>query len=1116
MISIKSPVLNSHNQTIEHSTNALTTKVPTAPLRPRQLVYRGVVQARGLWFDLDVLDEATARERVLDCWTTGATVSRFPDGLLSLWPHARRVVCERVLALPLVESEGILLSAPLSPAERRQLLGEEPRAALSTLVLVRASQAQVRAVSDAKSEDIARWLDVSNFRVEAVQSLGEAPAAPLMLVQPTDFDARQALTGQEADPQLQRVLDALRGENSAIKSSKSDSVLQMLQGLGASLLNMVDGVRSWQKPRLGSRRPLSLLTLWLLVALAVAVFRGDIWKILLAMFAVWLLREILPPIQLPGSATRVSTAPSSANVASGSVILSALATALARLVARFPFANRKKPKPPNAAKEPLGFKPKVKPKSRDNMNDMMRRALAQALMWSNLSRFIGRHQARYMAQMMEMFERGDWDKALRHAIPMGALPGIGDKNWNPPPFLGRLFARNDLKIQPRVQTAGSSVGLGEELSTRLRALYRRAFENLKERERWEEAAFVLAELLGDNEEAVAFLEAHDRKVLAAEMAEARNLPAGLIVRQWFLAGDEARAIAVARRHNAFADAVLRLEQKQDERAEWLRVLWARTLGQSGQYAAAVEVLWPIESLREACRAYAELALESGGESASRVLARLLQLDKNAFQDESLRHRVLDLLEDEEQENARARLAFAQVLRGYNVALLHNNAIRNAARLAARALLRDAANGFSVVEPKAFNGLLDLSRDGALRADVPALPSNTKSQILSTRTTPLDISMAANDTGTTPILDAAFLPDGKCVVALGEAGAQLLNREGRIVHRFDQPCHKLVLSDNGDRAIALAPRGQIQSGVDANGQAEIGTVYRLAHLDFARRTAKHWCEAIVGAHVDSHDGSVWYASVGRELCAIDVLNPQFAALWKSGDTGGQVIIASRQGDSCSLMTRKQEAIGAWGQRLAEPRVSLEIWSFTLSGGPTLRHRSAPVFPADDLVQPHLNLLPLQVLLIASFKPEAVETDAAKAVAQSTPTPRAAEPLARPIMLFYTGSGRTEMVPPIAQNATPKTSPSLPRDFVLLASKEMRSPFTPVFGNNWYAAAMRDESGIVCFLLDSAKRQVRARVCLDGATDVSMRFAPNYLVLCDNLGRLLVIDLENGQLVRDLRL
>ena len=359
----------------------------------------------------------------------GATINRFPDGLLLLWPNARRIVCERAPGLPLVESEGVLLSAPLSRDEQRQLLGDEKRTTLSTLVLVRASQAQVRLISEAQNEEIARWLDVSSFQLETVQSLGEAPAAPLMLVEESRFDARRDLMGQETDPQLQRVLDALRGDKSAIKPAQNDSVLQTLQRLGARVLNVIDGVRSWQKPRLGRKKPLSLLTLWLLVAFAVAVFHGNVWKILLAMFAVWLLREILPPIQVPGSATPVSTASSSPNAA-------AISAVLARLIARFSFANRKKKATSTATKEPTGFKPK----SRDNMSDALRRALAQALMWSNLSRFIGRHQARYMAQMMEMFERGDWDNALRHAIPMGALPGIGDKNWNPPPFLGRLFS----------------------------------------------------------------------------------------------------------------------------------------------------------------------------------------------------------------------------------------------------------------------------------------------------------------------------------------------------------------------------------------------------------------------------------------------------------------------------------------------------------------------------------------------------------------------------------------------------------------------------------------------------------------------------------------------------
>ena len=1014
-------------------------------VRPRQLVHRGVVQARGLWFDLDVLGEAAARHRVLDSWENGATVGRFPDGFLLLWPNSRRIVCERASALPLVESAGVLLSAPLSREERQQLLGEDKRTALSTLVLVRASQAEARAVSDAQSEDIARWLDVSNFRLETVQSLGEAPAAPLVLVEKPTFDARQTLTGQKADPQLQRVLDALRGETLDPKAVLADGKiaakrgfswpsLPPLRGVAASVWNTIDGVRPWQKVREGESRPVPLLVSWALIAFFNWLLQGNIWTFLFASFVFWALREILPAVQVPQNATLVTAGP-----------------------------------PKSAAPRPA-----KKPSSGRLMS-----ALSRAIMMSRLANLVGRRHARYIAQMMEMFERGDWDNALRHAIPMGKEGDAADN-----PFLGRLMARKDLNISAQSAGASSAIGFGEELSTRLRALYRRAFENLKERGRIEEAAFVLAELLESNEEAVAFLESHDRKVLAAEMAEARSLAPGLIVRQWFVAGDEERAVAVARRHNAFADAVLRLEQKNDERTQWLRVLWARTLGQSGQYAAAVEALWPIESLREASRAYAELALESGGESAARVLARLLQVDENALQDETMRHRVLDLLHSEDEENARARLAFAQVLHGYKVAPIRNNATQNAARLSARALLRDAASGFSVVEPKAFNTLLDLSRDNALRADVPALPQNTKRETLSTRTAPLDISIAANDTGTTPITDAAFLPDGKCVVALGEAGAQLINREGRVVHRFDQPCHKLVLSDNGDRAIALAPRGQIQSGVDANGQAEIGTVYRLAHLDFARRSAKHWCEAVVGAHAESYDGSVWYASVGRELCAIDVLNPQFAALWKSGDTGGQISTVARSETELSLLTVSQNFSGAWEQSLNEPIERWEQWTFQLMPSPVLRHRTAPtVLQGDNAVKRGVHASNQSPLVILQSKSENLAPDQA------------------PPFLLTSGAEMTELTPPSSAIA-----PALTEGI----------PSIPIRHKAWFAVCVQYESGAVCYSIGASKLQIRARFFLEGATNISLRFAPNQLVVTDNLGRLLVLDLESGQLVRDLRL
>ena len=46
-------------------------------------------------------------------------------------------------------------------------------------------------------------------------------------------------------------------------------------------------------------------------------------------------------------------------------------------------------------------------------------------------------------------------------------------------------------------------------------------------------------------------------------------------------------------------------------------------------------------------------------------------------------------------------------------------------------------------------------------------------------------------GAFAVSDAAYLPGGRCVVALGEAGVRLLSRDGRTVAHFDQPATDIV-------------------------------------------------------------------------------------------------------------------------------------------------------------------------------------------------------------------------------------------------------------------------------------------------------------------------------------
>ena len=138
----------------------------------------------------------------------------------------------------------------------------------------------------------------------------------------------------------------------------------------------------------------------------------------------------------------------------------------------------------------------------------------------------------------------------------------------------------------RTGWARSSIPTSADLYAFLREKYRDLAARLERAGRIEEAAFVFADLLADPAGAVALLERNGRFDLAASLAEARELAPGLIVRLWFLAGDVERAIAVARRTGAFADAVDRLKDRPDDQRR-LAGHWAVSLAKIARFHAAI-------------------------------------------------------------------------------------------------------------------------------------------------------------------------------------------------------------------------------------------------------------------------------------------------------------------------------------------------------------------------------------------------------------------------------------------------------------------------------------------------------------------------------------------------
>jgi len=556
----------------------------------------------------------------------------------------------------------------------------------------------------------------------------------------------------------------------------------------------------------------------------------------------------------------------------------------------------------------FGKKGEGNAQSQPLFGDAWRRFLAQLALETGLFKHLSRAQARFLMRSMELFERGDLEAALRHALPLGG----GALDAKTPPALGVPNARDSLAVSPFQRQASGTMNFGPEIEAKLRALYRKAFEKLRDANDVDRAAFVLAELLQNSAEAVTFLETHGQLELAARIAEARHLPPGLVVRAWWLAGNRKRAIALAKLHSAFADAVLRLERdpKQKPEALALRLLWANELAEAGRFAAAIEALGPAPEGAALARRWLRLGLERAPSDA-KLLAFALQLEPAAWQEWQPSLQALWGSTEEGAPASRAR--FARELVRTSATEAGKPVLRIAARATMRAHLRDLSKGNPRLEKTDWEKLQTLANDGILRADV-RLPPVTQA---SKPDSPVEIRVTGSGGALAPT-DAVWLESGELLVALGEAGAQLRGRDGRVKAHFDVPAHKIVRPFEGDRVLLLAPRDDST---------------RVSKLDVGTRKAAFWGDLRLERFCDSFNGAIWFVAGEGRVRALDVSAPSPASLWDSGDMDGVVIDMALSASSlCALVSH------LWKEGFV-----LESWRFDTSTL-VLRERRRPIaFP-----------------------------------------------------------------------------------------------------------------------------------------------------------------------------
>lgn len=515
----------------------------------------------------------------------------------------------------------------------------------------------------------------------------------------------------------------------------------------------------------------------------------------------------------------------------------------------------------------------------------LRDALTRLAIATRVSSLIGRRQAAYLQRMLRHFDDGDLNEALRHAIPLnGGGPSLGQAFSTP----GRRDALNFS------QGRGGSydIHVPDDLQTHLQRVYRQAFERLDRLGRIDEAAFVLAELLNARQECLDYLERHGRARQAADLALAWEIPVATCIRLLLLGGDWSRAVQLARRENAFAAVVPQLEKKDPALALKLRVAWGEALADQGEWLAAVDAVWPVPQARNLAIEWLRTA-ERGGETLSaRALVRRAALLPDTLDDH--RERIESLSDPATGPDVREAVARALLDAAASSDALSEMALRILPALAA-----DRAESLNNLGTAELQRLLTRANDPALAADVPAWrtpPMETAtSRWTQAATSPLAIPAA----GLHAIEDAVPLPRRRYLVALGESGLVVIDCNGRALHRYPVPCHRIVIADNGTIALAVAGREQ---------------AVRVTRIDLDRQVATDLGTLVLQHFAPRFDGIAWTIVADGRILVLDTAKSLRDVLWHVGDLPGRVLACRH------TATHELHLLGTHD--------GCELWSYTL--------------------------------------------------------------------------------------------------------------------------------------------------------------------------------------------
>lgn len=458
---------------------------------------------------------------------------------------------------------------------------------------------------------------------------------------------------------------------------------------------------------------------------------------------------------------------------------------------------------------------------------------------------------KYLENLIRMFQENRLQEALRHAIPMGD-PACSESLSD---FVDRFQPRSGLDYTPRGGYA-SAWRTGESGSQFLQSLYEKALLSLLESKQFEEAAFCCSELLGRHGQAVAILEGAQLYLQAARLAELKGLSWEIQVRLWFMAGEVAKAMELARRGWCHASVLAHLQREsRHQHGPAFQAAWARDLVAAGRLVEGLRIGSEVRQLLPEWESWLLECLSPEkpimAEPGTIEILCLGLADPQLSQKHALIEIAAHWIEQEDLGSYATRRLLIEALA--KAKLRPSMRLKELAQPLVRRILRQANGPFPLGDGKILDSWMTHADDPWLAADLPTICLATPKL--------RDWRASVPERGRLEIWDALLLPDGRLLLGLGHGGALVLSRQGKVAQRFSFACHHWVGPERGHLYLALGECDDVDS---------------LTRLQAHNYQHQPWCQVALQSWNEVHDGFLWPVIQQEKLFLVDVR----ASDWRS--------------------------------------------------------------------------------------------------------------------------------------------------------------------------------------------------------------------------------------------